>query len=115
MTAVASGVVVVDHGDLLPGQGVELTGLAALVVLDGQQVVSAAFAQVGGVVALGVEGIGGNDHSREIRVVINHPRPRRSGQTPELWCDPGGVFRRVSPAEPTLPFASKAGHRGRRM
>jgi hypothetical protein len=43
VTAVAPGVVAVDHGDLLPGQGVELTGLAALVVLDGQQVVSAAF------------------------------------------------------------------------
>lgn len=47
----------------------ELTGLAALVVLDGQQVVSAVFAQVGGVVALGVEGIGGNDRPREICVV----------------------------------------------
>ena len=73
VTAVAPVVVAVDHGNLLPGQGVELTGLAALVVLDGQQVVSAAFAQVGGVVALGVEGIGGNDHPREIRV-------RRSGR-----------------------------------
>jgi len=47
----------------------ELTGLAPLVVLDGQQVVGAAFVQVGGVVSLGVEGIGGDDGPREICVV----------------------------------------------
>ncbi|ODA73932.1 hypothetical protein APS67_001858 [Streptomyces sp. AVP053U2] len=69
VAAVAAGVVAVDDGDLLPGQGVELTGLAALVVLDGQQVVGAAFVQVGGVVALGVEGIGGHDRPLEVGVV----------------------------------------------
>ena len=69
VAAVALGVVAVDDGDLLPGQRVELAGLPALVVLDGQQVVGAAFVQVGGVVALGVEGIGGDDGPGEIGVV----------------------------------------------
>lgn len=57
VAAVPSRVVAVDHGNVLPGQGMELAGLAPLVVLDGQQVVGAAFVQVGGVVALGVEGV----------------------------------------------------------
>jgi hypothetical protein len=44
----------------------ERASLAPLVVLDGQQVVGVAFVQVGGVVSLGVEGVGG---PREICVV----------------------------------------------
>jgi hypothetical protein len=43
VAAVAPVVVVVNHGDLLPGQSVELAGPAA--------VVGATFVQVGGVVA----------------------------------------------------------------
>jgi hypothetical protein len=61
VAAVADGVVAVDHGDLFPGQPVELAGLTALVVLDREEVVGAAFVQVGGMGVLGVEGIGGDD------------------------------------------------------
>jgi hypothetical protein len=54
---VADGVVAVDHGDLFPGLPVELAGLTALVVLDREEVVGAAFVQVGGMGVLGVEGV----------------------------------------------------------
>jgi hypothetical protein len=61
VAAVAPVVVVVNHGDLLPGQSVELAGPAA--------VVGATFVQVGGVVAWGVQGIGGDNRPGEVGVV----------------------------------------------
>jgi len=69
VAAVAAGVVTVDDGDLFPGQPVELAGLTALVVLDREEVVGAAFAQVGGVGVLGVESIGGDDRPGEVGIV----------------------------------------------
>jgi hypothetical protein len=66
---VAARVVTVDHRDLFPGQPVELAGLTALVVLDREEVVGAAFAQVGGVGVLGVESIGGDDRPGEVGIV----------------------------------------------
>lgn len=69
VAAVAAGVVTVDHGDLFPGQPVELAGLTTLVVLDCEEVVGAAFVQVGGVGVLGVESVGGDDRPGEVHVV----------------------------------------------
>lgn len=58
-----------DHGDLIPGQPVELASLTALVVLDREEVVGAALVQVGGLSVLGVESIGGDDRPREVSIV----------------------------------------------
>lgn len=63
-----AGVVTVDHGDLFPAAGVA-GGPAALVALDREEVVGAAFAQVGGVGVLGVESVGGDDSSGEVDIV----------------------------------------------
>lgn len=69
VAAVAARVVTLDRGDLLPGRPVELSCLTALVGLDRQEVVSAAFVQVGGVGVLGVERIGGDDGPGGVGVV----------------------------------------------
>ena len=57
------------HRNLAPGQRRELGVQAGLVALDDQQVVRAAPGQVGGVLTLGVQSIGGDDRIPDIRAV----------------------------------------------
>jgi hypothetical protein len=52
-----------------PGQGGELGVQAGLVALDDQQVVRAAPGQVGGVLTLGVQSIGGDDRTGDVQAV----------------------------------------------
>jgi len=67
--AVAALAGLVGDRDVAPGQGGKLGVQSGLVALDDQQVVSAAPGQVGGVVTLGMQGIGGDDRAGDIHAV----------------------------------------------
>lgn len=73
--------------DLPPGKGFELVPQVLLVALDDDDVVGAARQEVGGVFALGVQGVGGDDRPGEVgdgvrpgRVAL---RVDRAGRGPE--------------------------------
>jgi hypothetical protein len=59
----------IRHRHVAPGQVGELGVRAGLVALDDQQVVRAASGQVGGVLALGMQGIGGDDRAGDVDAV----------------------------------------------
>ena len=67
--AVPAFPLVIGHRYVAPGQGGELGVQAGLVALDDQQVLSAAPGQVGGMVTLGVQGIGGDDRAGDVNAV----------------------------------------------
>ena len=60
---------VIGYRHVAPGQGGELGVQVGLVALDDQQVLSAAPGQVGGVVTLGMQGIGGDDRAGDVNAV----------------------------------------------
>jgi hypothetical protein len=68
--AVSAVGVTVGVRDGLPGQGGELSVQAGLVLLHGEDPVRTAFGQVGDVLALAVQGVGGDDHIAQVADLI---------------------------------------------
>ena len=76
LAAVAALAGLMGDGNLPPGQGGELGVQAGLVALDGEQVIRAASGQIGGVGALGMQRVGGDDSPGDIDAVQQHREHR---------------------------------------
>ncbi|GAA2418848.1 hypothetical protein GCM10010404_91790 [Nonomuraea africana] len=76
LAAVSAVALPITDRDLLPQQSLELGVQGGLILLDDQQVVGVLLGhQEGGVIALGVQGVGGDDASIQVKVFQQGPEP----------------------------------------